>query len=380
MDTPLLRWGIIGCANIARKNWKAILNSRNGRVTTVASRNLQNSRRFIEECQAHAPFESPPRAVGSYEELLAAPDVDAVYIPLPTGIRGQWVKRAAEAGKHVVCEKPCATSIRELAEMLDACRRNHVQFMDGVMFTHSRRLARIREKLDDAQTVGPIKRISSAFSFRAPDEFFVSNIRAQSELEPYGCLGDLGWYCIRFALWGLNWNLPHRVTGQLLSDFRHEGSQSPVPTEFSGELFFEGGATSSFYCSFLTETEQWVNVSGECGNLQVPDFVLPFSGTEIAFETGNPVFNVRGCDFEMQPQTRRWVVQECSHGDPTAQESRLFHHFADQVRSGALDPFWPEMAFKTQQVMEACRESALNQGRSVELDTPVDPQSETRND
>ena len=214
MDKPLLRWGILGAANIARKNWKAIWNSKNGRVAAVASRDLRRSRRFIKECQAQAPFRPAPRALGSYEELLAAPDVDAVYIPLPTGIRGHWVKRAAEAGKHVVCEKPCATSVAELAEMLDACRRNQVQFMDGVMFMHSRRLERIREVLDDGQTVGPIRRITSAFTFRADEEFFASNIRAQSELEPHGCLGDLGWYCIRFALWAMNWKLPQRVTGQ----------------------------------------------------------------------------------------------------------------------------------------------------------------------
>src|SRR5690348_18419747 len=121
MDKPLLRWGIIGCADIARKNWQAIWNSGNGRVAAVGSRDLRRSRRFIRECQADAPFRPAPRALGSYEELLAAPDVDAVYIPLPTGLRGRWVKQAADAGKHVVCEKPCAVSVAELTGMLDSC-------------------------------------------------------------------------------------------------------------------------------------------------------------------------------------------------------------------------------------------------------------------
>jgi predicted dehydrogenase len=242
--------------------------------------------------------------------------------------------------------------------------------MDGVMFMHSRRLKRIREVLDDGQTIGPIRRITSAFSFRAPEEFLATNIRTRSELEPYGCLGDLGWYCIRFALWAMNWKLPQRVTGQVLSEFKHQGSQLPVPTAFSAELFFDGGVTSSFYCSFLTETEQWVNVSGARGYLRVPDFVLPFSGTEIAFETGNPLFKVLGCDFEMQPHHRRWVVNECSHSDPTAQESRLFHHFAEQVQSGTPTPLWAEIALKTQQVMQACRESSLAHGRAATLPSP----------
>jgi predicted dehydrogenase len=370
MDKSLMRWGILGTANIAQKNWKAISNSQNCRVSAVASRSLARSQRFIAECQAHTPFESAPRALGSYEELLAAPDVDAVYIPLPTGMRGHWVKRAAEAGKHVVCEKPCATSAAELGDMLDACRRNRVQFMDGVMFMHSQRLKRMREVLDDGQTVGQIRRISSAFSFRGDEEFFASNIRVQSELEPDGCLGDLGWYCIRFALWAMRWELPQQVSGHVLSEIKHPSSRFAVPTEFSAELFFKGGVSSSLYCSFVTETEQWANVSGTRGWLGMPDYVLPFSGPEIAFQTGNPAFNVQVCDFEMQPHIRRWGVQESSHSAPNAQESLLYHNFARQVQSGVIDSFWPEIALKTQLLMEACRESSRKEGRLVKVDLP----------
>jgi predicted dehydrogenase len=367
MDSPFLRWGILGAANIARKNWKAIWNSGNGRVTVVASRDLERGRMFVANCQANAPFDPRPRVVESYEQLLSAPDIDAVYIPLPTGIRGHWVKQAAEAGKHVVCEKPCAASVAELREMIDACRRNRVQFMDGVMFMHSRRLERMRKALDDGKTVGRIHRITSAFTFRAPDEFFTSNIRARGDLEPYGCLGDLGWYCIRFALWNTNWQLPQRVTGRALSEFKHPGSKAAVPTEFSGELFFDGAVSAGFYSSFLSGTEQWAVISGETGHLRVADFVLPFSGSHIGFETASPVFTVNGCDFEMQPNARRIEIEESSNSQANAQETQLFRRFAEQVRSGSLNPQWPEMALKTQMVMEACRESAVDDGKVRKL-------------
>jgi predicted dehydrogenase len=355
MENSSLRWGILGCANIARKNWKAIWNSGNGRVAGVAGREPERTRCFIQECQACAAFDPAPRAFANYEQLLAAKDIDAVYIPLPTAVRGQWVKRAAEAGKHIVCEKPCATSVAELSEVLELCRRNKVQFLDGVMFMHSRRLARMREMLDDGQTVGSIRRIANAFCFRAAEGFYESNIRAQGQLEPYGCLGDLGWYCIRFALWAMDWKLPVRVRGELLSEFKHPASPSPVPTEFSGELIFEGGVSSSFFCSFLTDTEQWARISGTRGFLRLQDFVLPFSGRETAFDTGRPTFEVKGCDFEMRPHDRRWSIEECSHADASAQESQLFRNFAAQVQTGTLNPLWPEVALKTQQVMEACR-------------------------
>src|SRR5215471_7072705 len=134
-----LRWGILSTANIASKNWKAIHASGNSVVTAVASRDLERAREFIRLCQAEAAFETPPVALGSYEELLASKNVDAVYIPLPTGLRKPWVLRAAAAGKHVLCEKPCGLNLAEVQEMVAACRKNGVQFMDGVMFMHNPR-------------------------------------------------------------------------------------------------------------------------------------------------------------------------------------------------------------------------------------------------
>jgi predicted dehydrogenase len=363
-DNPL-RWGILCTAEIARKNWKAIRNSGNGIVTAVASRDAGRSRRFITECQTQAPFDSPPQAFGSYGELLASKEVEAVYIPLPTGLRKEWVIRAAEAGKHVICEKPCAASVEHLREMLAVCRKNRVQFMDGVMFVHSRRLEAIRRALDDGSSIGQLKRLAFGFSFGAPPEFFTGNIRAESSLEPHGCLGDLGWYCIRFALWTMRGELPRAVAGRLLSQFGRADSPAPVPTEFSAELLFDGGVSVGFYCSFLTELQQWVHVSGTKGSLRIPDFVLPNFGNELAFEVSNPFYRISGCDFNMEPNTRRHAVSEYSNSHPSAQESNLFRNFANQVRTGHYHDDWFDIAMKTQQVMEACLASAHADGRLV---------------
>ena len=107
------RWGILGTANIARKNWRAIRNSGNSTLTAVASRDAAKARKFIDECQADVPFPTAPVPCG-YDELLARKDVDAVYIPLPTGIRREWVVKAAMAGKHVLCEKPCGVNAADV--------------------------------------------------------------------------------------------------------------------------------------------------------------------------------------------------------------------------------------------------------------------------
>src|SRR5262249_39986712 len=156
--------------------------------------------------QTHLPI-----ACGSYEELIGRKEVDAVYVPLPTGIRREWIVKAASAGKHVLGEKPCGGDAAEVRDMLDTCRANRVQFMDGVMFMHSQRLSLMRQVLDDRQSVGDVQRIASQFSFKGSDEFLKQNIRVSSALEPLGCLGDLGWYNIRFSLWAMNERLPERV-------------------------------------------------------------------------------------------------------------------------------------------------------------------------
>ena len=118
--------------------------------------------------------------------MIASSDVDAVYIPLPTGLRKEWVLRAAAAGKHVLCEKPCGLSLADVREMTDACQKNRVQFMDGVMFMHNPRLRRLREVLDDGKTIGPIRRIMSVFTFAGGETFFDANIRVHAALEPTG--------------------------------------------------------------------------------------------------------------------------------------------------------------------------------------------------
>jgi predicted dehydrogenase len=367
MNSRKVRWGILGAAQIARKNWKAIRNAGNASLVAVASRDLERSRSFIQECQCEAAHDAVPRALGSYEELLNLPDVDCVYIPLPTGLRKEWVMKAARADKHVLCEKPCANSLEDLREMIDSCRDHGVQFMDGVMFSHSRRLDELRKVLDDDSAFGKTKRITSAFSFCAAQDFLNGNIRMHSSLEPHGCLGDLGWYCIRLALWTMNWQLPRAVTGKILSQLGREDSPEAVPIEVSGELLFNDCTSSGFYCSFLTVNEQWANIAGTHGSVHLSDFVLPFFGSELTFEFNQPFFRVTGCDFNMEPHTQLMRVNEYSNSHPSAQESNLFRAFSDQVLTGQLNPLWPEMAFKTQQVMQACLESARAGNRAVLL-------------
>ena len=351
-----LRWGILSAANIARKNWKAIHRSGTSVVAAVASRSLERSREFIRECQVEAAFPTPPRALDSYEELVASQDVDALYVPLPTGLRKEWVLRAAAAGKHIICEKPCGVSAADVREMIDACRANGVQFMDGVMFMHNPRMKRIGEALDD-RSMGEIKRIMSGFSFFMDEKTADGNVRLDSRLEPAGSLGDLGWYCVRFALWAMRWKLPREVSGRILSQAGSSHSPVPVPIDFSGELVFENGASLGFYTSFKAEYQNWVHVSGTKGYLRLGDFVHARSDHEPAFELSGNEVRVKCCE----------CGAEHTEAGALNQQTHMIRNFVAQVQSGRLNEEWPDTALKTQQVIDACLESARRGGASVAI-------------
>lgn len=365
--TPICRWGILGTAGIARKNWTGIFHSGNGRVAAVASRSASSAQKFIDECSAEVCFAQAPEAIEGYQALINSDAIDAVYIPLPTAMRKEWVIKAAEAGKHVLCEKPIAVTASDAEEMIDACRKNNVQFMDGVMFMHGDRLPRIQQAVGSSGEIGKLRRISSHFCFSGDQQFLTGNIRVQSQLEPHGCLGDLGWYNIRITLAMLDYQLPKFVVAHELRAIQGEGSERTVPGEFTAELFFENGVTAQFYCSFVTELQQWVIAGGDKGYLQMDDFVLPFFGCESEWTTNQHVFDVQNVRYNMRRHTKRHAVTEYSNGQPTAQEVNMAAKFGSIATSGKLEPFWPEVALKTQKVLDACVQSSRADGAKVAL-------------
>ncbi|MCU0706856.1 MAG: Gfo/Idh/MocA family oxidoreductase [Pirellula sp.] len=352
------RWGILSTAAIAKKNWRAIAKTRIGRVAGVASRDVASAEAFIRECQASCPQKSSPKAYGSYQALLEDPQIDAVYIPLPTALRKEWILKAARHGKHVLAEKPSALTAHELEEVLEECRKHNVQYMDGVMFMHSGRLPKLRNVLDDSERIGNVRRIATHFSFYGDENFRSQNIRSNSLYEPHGCLGDLGWYNIRFILWANGWREPTKVTATCLSTIQGKGSPKPVPSELSAELWFDNGVSASFYCSFITQNQQWVHISGDRGCVWIDDFVLPFYGSEVGFDVQRPEFLVEGCDFHMHRRSERVSLAEYAAGFPGAQEVNMFEDFHTALRGDKPDPQWGAMTMATQRVIDAAFQAA----------------------
>ena len=351
-DSNPLRIGVLGAAGILRKkNWQAIQCSGNAVVAAVATRDPARTREVIAERQAAVPFPETPKVHASYEALLADPAIEAVYVPLPTAVRKEWIIRAANAGKHIISEKPGAVNAASLHDIFAACRANKVQFMDGVMFDHNPRLKRVLELLDDPVRIGPVRRITSVFSFLGTGDFQEQNIRVNGSLEPTGCLGDLGWYCLRISLWAMRWQRPVSATGRVLA-----AAPDGTPTDFSGELRFADGASAGFHCSFVAYSQQWANISGMNGAVRVPDFVNTSSDSPVAWEVNfQPVYK-RDLDIHLGSATTS-----------DSQESLMFRDFARQVRSSTLNEDWFKVVWENQLAMDACLASARADGRPVTL-------------
>jgi predicted dehydrogenase len=358
------RWGFLGASTIGRKNWLAVLNSGNGCVTRVASRDLDRARQFIDFCQQRHPFEVSPQGVGGYQAILEDPEIDAVYIALPTGVRKEWVLQAAKCGKHVLSEKPCGVGYQDLLEMTTACAEAGVQFMDGVMFMHSARLPLIRQAI--REKIGTLRRITSQFCFCGDDRFQAGDIRVSSDLEPAGCLGDLGWYDIRLSLWAMDFELPVEVQGRLIRGVPGQRGAAEVPLEFSGWMKYANGVESSFYCSFVSAMTQWASLTGTAGEVRMADYALPFYGREPGFELVRSQFDNGTCQFRMHPGIESVSVKEPSDSLPGSQEAKMFETFAKLVASGKPDSYWPMVALKTQRVMNGLLDSAAA-GQSLRL-------------
>src|SRR5215472_14688697 len=152
-----IRWGVLGVANIGvRTVIPAIQRAPNARLTAIASRTPARA----EDAARRLGI---PRAHGSYEALLADPEVEAVYIPLPNSLHREWTIRCAEAGKHVLCEKPLALSSAECDEMIAACKEHRVLLMEAFMYRFHPRTAEVA-RLVRAADLGEVRMVRAAFT------------------------------------------------------------------------------------------------------------------------------------------------------------------------------------------------------------------------
>ena len=157
MENKIVRWGILGCSGIGKsRTIPGLLSAGNAELYAIAGRNEEKLRAYAE------PF-APKKLYTDYQSLLDDENVDAVYIPLPNSVHREWVLKAAEAGKHILCEKPLALNEAEVREMFDAANRNHVLLEEAYAYRHAQLVQKVKELVDGGE-IGRVRYLESKHS------------------------------------------------------------------------------------------------------------------------------------------------------------------------------------------------------------------------
>ena len=252
-----LRWGVLSTANIGvKKVIPGMLQGQHCDMVGIASRDLARARMIASELGL-------AKAYGSYEDLLADPEIEAVYIPLPNHLHVPWSIRALEAGKHVLCEKPIGLSSAEAGELLAASARHpHLKVMEAFMYRHHPQWQRARQLAREGG-IGDLRTVQTFFSYYNDDP---ANIRNMAGIGGGGLM-DIGCYCISLSRFLFDAE-PQRVLGILEYD-----PDFGTDRLASGVLDF-GLGTSTWTCSTQLAAFQRVNILGTEGRVEIE---IPFN-------------------------------------------------------------------------------------------------------
>jgi predicted dehydrogenase len=324
-----LRWGVLSTANIGIK--KVIPAMQLGQYTSVEA---IASRDFVKAKNAAAKL-GIAKAYGSYEELLADPEIDAIYNPLPNPMHVPWTTKAAEAGKHVLCEKPISLTAAEAETLLKVRARTGVQIGEAFMIRSAPQWLRVRELLD-AGRIGEVRSVMGFFSYFNTDP---GNIRNQVE-SGGGALLDIGCYLIHGARYAFG-KEPMRVVGLIDRD-----PQMHTDRLTSAMLDFESGQ-SIFTCSTQLVPYQRIQFFGTKGRIEIEiPFNMPMDrATRIFVDDGRDVFG-SGVTTETFPVCDQYTLQ----GDD----------FSRAVLEGTAMPVSIEDAIGNMAVIEAVFRSAAS--------------------
>ncbi|MGD0542605.1 MAG: Gfo/Idh/MocA family oxidoreductase [Tepidisphaeraceae bacterium] len=247
-----LRWGILGSGNIASQFAKGMAFSRRGTVAAVGSRRQKSAEEFARN---HAI----PRAIGSYESLIADGEIDVIYNSLPNSLHADWTIRALKAGKHVLCEKPLAMNAAEAEAMFDAARKAGRVLVEAFMYrSHPQTHALVEAVRSGA--IGPLRLIRSSFCYRTRS--IEGNVRFARQLGGGGLM-DIGCYCINFArlFAGAEPTAIHAAVNF------HPGGVDELAV---ATLVFPNNIVSSFTCGMCLHADNTAYLCGEDGFIEVP--------------------------------------------------------------------------------------------------------------
>jgi xylose dehydrogenase (NAD/NADP) len=260
MRGGLLGWGLLSTAAINDATVNAIGLALRSEVVAVASRDRGRA-------DAFAARKAIPTAYDSYERLLDDPAVDVVYVPLPNSLHAEWTVRAAERGKHVLCEKPIVITPTQLDKVEAAAIANDVTVFEGLMHLHHPQNRRLADLVASGR-LGEIRQMSSWFGYFLVPEAGNGGIRLQPDLGG-GALWDVGIYPVSLLLATAQLGLPVEVTAM------QRVGESGVDVELVGQMRFKTGAFAQFSCGFGTPYRQGAAIAGTEAMMEVPEPWIP---------------------------------------------------------------------------------------------------------
>jgi predicted dehydrogenase len=264
----LIRWGLLSTARINGALIGGIAGAQDAELVAVASRTEAAA-------GAYASEHGIPRAHGSYEALLADPEVDAVYVPLPNAMHVPWSIRALEAGKHVLCEKPMARRAAEVEQAFDVAERAQRLLVEAFMWRYHPQTEAVARLVADG-AVGELRQLHASFAFPLPDPH---DVRWDPALEG-GALMDVGCYCV--SALRLLCGEPERVSCETAV------AADGVDAHATGLLRFPGDVLGAFECAFDTAPRSFLEVTGAEGVLRVEDpWKAPVPGLEVVRADGS---------------------------------------------------------------------------------------------
>jgi predicted dehydrogenase len=246
-----VKWGIMSTARINRLFLDGARQSSEVAVLGVASRSQAGAEEYAREHDIE-------RAYGSYEALLADPEIEAVYISLPNSLHVEWSVRALDAGKHVLCEKPLSRVAADANRAFDAADQHDRLLMEAFMFRHNPQTARLKQMVSD-RAVGRLRMIRASFSFATSDP---ANVRLSPALDGGGLM-DVGCYCVSGAR--LLAGEPERVAAE-----QALGGDG-VDVAFAGTMRFADDVIAHFDCGLALAARDELEVVGDAGALFLDD-------------------------------------------------------------------------------------------------------------
>ena len=264
----MVRFGLIACSSIARRRFlPALKQSPGARLWRMGSRDERKAEQFARE---HGAEKS-----GDYESVLSDPDVDAVYISTPISRHAEWVRRAAESGKHVLCEKPACPGFAASQKLVNACRDNKVRLMEGYCFQFHPQHALVRQLIAE-QHIGRPEFFTGEFTFPRPPE---GDVRLKPELNG-GVLHDAAGYPVAAALLAFG-AMPETISCQLAMD-----AASGVDRAASLRLTFPGGGMAHCFVGFGLHYRSRYAVTGTQGRIEAERAysVLPDKPVRVVLE------------------------------------------------------------------------------------------------